>query len=82
MSTLTMSIDSIIEETEKHLGEAAFIPASKLIDLGFYGSSTSLSNAIKNGSLPAIKISEHRFVVPRSAIAHIIRKNFCSQSQE
>lgn len=73
---LMTTTTALIEEVEYLLGDKTFIPLVELIDLGLFGSHSAALAAVKNGKLPIVKVSKHRFVVPRSAVIRFICENF------
>jgi hypothetical protein len=67
---------SILEEIELVLGDKSFIPLTDLIALGLFGSNSAALAAVKRGQLPIVRVSRHRFVVPRQAVLRFIGENY------
>lgn len=73
---MAITAASLIEEIEHLLGDKAFIPLTDLISIGLFGSNSAALAAVKKGKLPIVKVSMHRFVVPRQAILSFICENY------
>ncbi len=73
------SIDAILDEVEREIGDELFVESTALLRLGIYGSRSALILAIRNGTIPAIRVSQNRFVVHRSAILELLREGICQR---
>lgn len=78
---MSTSTESLISEFEKLLGPEPYFSPRRLITLGICGSPSAAAALLKRGSIPSIKISTRRTVVPKSAVLEFIRQNLkeCSQ---
>jgi hypothetical protein len=77
MSTNTQSL---VDEFDKLLGNKPYCTGTQLIEIGLFGSTAAVTAALKRGTLPSVKISPKRTVVPRSAVLDYFRNNLVSNS--
>ena len=76
---MATTAESILEEVELLLGDKAFVPLTDLISWGLFGSNSAALAAVKKGRIPIVRVSRHRFVVPRQAILNFIYENYSSE---
>lgn len=68
----TLPINALVEELDRKLGDKPFYSLRELISIGFFGSMPAARMALLKGSLPYIKISPRRSVIPRSSIIEFL----------
>ena len=64
-----------IKELEKLLGQKKLLSITDLLNAGFYGSRAAALNSIRRYGIPLVKMSKHRFLVPREAFLIFLREN-------
>jgi hypothetical protein len=67
---------NIVEYLIDRLGSEEFLPATKLIHVGIFGSRGALRRAILNKTFPLVRISTGRTLIPRQAVEDFIRERF------
>ena len=77
---MSTNSDLLVEELGKALGDKPYFTGNQLIEIGLFGSASAVNAALKIGSLPSIKISPKRTVVPRSAVIQYFRNNLIEAS--
>ncbi len=77
---MSIKTESLIQEFENFLGKKPYFTTNQLIEIGLFGSASAANAAIKRGSLPTIKISPKRTVIPRSAVLEYFRNNLTAGS--
>lgn len=65
----------LVKEFIQLLGDKPYFTISQLIEIGLFGSASAASAALKRKTLPAIKMSPKRTVIPRSAVIEYFQKN-------
>lgn len=77
-----MSIEEIIAQFEKKLGNDDFFSPSQLVKAGVFGSKTSCRNALIKGTFPCLKISPGRTLIPRASIIAYLRNSFYAAKKD
>lgn len=71
-----MSSNELINRFEKLMGSRQFFTPIQLVDMGIYGSKSSVWRAVHLGDIEAIQISDRRWVIMKeSIIKHLRNKN-------
>ncbi|CRX39578.1 hypothetical protein [Estrella lausannensis] len=69
-----MSNQKIIQKFIDRLGEEDFIPPSRLVEIGLFGSLTGVRQALEKGVLPRIKVTSHRSLIPRESVIQFLQE--------
>lgn len=63
-----MSVQKIIESFEKELGSEEYVSPARLVEIGIFASYFAVMKAIRKGTIPCLKISPHRHLIPTKSI--------------
>ncbi|HEY4831642.1 MAG TPA: hypothetical protein VIH61_03680 [Waddliaceae bacterium] len=72
----TQLIDGMIEEVNKKLGDRSFYTIPELVSLGLFGTVQAAREALKNGRISFIRVSERRCVIPRKCLVQYLKNNY------
>lgn len=70
-----MSAKKLIQCFEEKLSKDDFVRPGHLVEIGLFGSQTSVINACRKGILPYLRVSSHRILIPRQSVLEHIKKS-------
>ena len=76
-----MTKQIIIQKFIDKLGEGDFVKKKTLVNIGLFGSLNGVDIAIRNGSIPSIKISPNRTLIFRESVIEYIKKSISDPSE-
>ncbi len=63
-----MSVQDLITRFERDLGTEEYVSPSLLVQIGVFASYSACMKAIRKGTIPCLKISPHRHLIPRKSV--------------
>ena len=73
---MTQFIDSLVEELNMRLGDQPFYTIRQLVDCGLFGSMSAARMALSDGTLPYVRITSRRFLIPEKLSLNICELTF------
>ena len=73
--------ETIVQKIADKLGTEDFISPGDLVRCGIFGSSTACRNFLRRGTIPSLRISQHRVLIPRDAVIQFLQNSLCAPAK-
>lgn len=78
---MSQLMDELTKELNEKIGNRAFFTLPELVSLGLFGTVQTARQALTEGNLPFIRMTERRCVIPRAGLLDYIRSNLSNIEQ-
>jgi hypothetical protein len=78
---MSQLMDGVVKELNEKIGDRAFFTLAELVSIGLFGTVQTARNALKDGEIPFIRMSERRCVIPRAALLEYLSNNLAANEK-